>query len=213
MAMEMNINSVTKTVAANSYKISEKIKENNKKTEKNEEENIIKDIVTISLEATQKLEETRSTSEKITIGEVSEEPLEASPQANDALSEKASAVSHLDEDLANAKKSAEGMAESFDAMRKAMVIAARMSKGAKVSGKDEEFLMKFDHKMYMTAKSAQGIAKHKEDLSDEDISGDDEESSSEESESLASAANSGMPAEVPAESEAPSSDSAPEESL
>ena len=83
----------------------------NKKTEKNEEENSIKDIVTISLEATQKLEETRSTSEKITIGEVSEEPLEASSQASDALSEKAAAVSHLDEDLANARKSAEGMAE------------------------------------------------------------------------------------------------------
>lgn len=211
--MEMNINSVTKTVVANSYKISEKIKENNKKTEKNEEENSIKDIVTISLEATQKLEETRSTSEKITIGEVSEEPLEASSQASDALSEKAAAVSHLDEDLANARKSAEGMAESFDAMRKAMVIAARMSKGAKVSGKDEEFLMKFDHKMYMTAKSAQSIAKTKEDLSDEDISGDDEKNSSEDGESLASAADSGMPAEVPAESEAPSSDSVPEESL
>ena len=29
--MEININSVTKTVIANSYKISEKIKENNKK--------------------------------------------------------------------------------------------------------------------------------------------------------------------------------------
>lgn len=210
MAMNMNINSVTKTVVSNSYKISEKIKEDSKTSNKKQEEKGIKDIVTISLEATQKLEETRSSEEKIT---VEEKPEEASSHASDALSEKVAAVSHLDEDLANAKKSAEGMAESFDAMRKAMVIAARMSKGAKVSGKDEEFLMKFDHKMYMTAKSAQGIAKHKEDLSDEDISGNDEESSSEESESLASAANSGMPAEVPAESEAPSSDSAPEESL
>ncbi len=204
MAMNMNINSVTKTVVSNSYKISEKIKEDSKTSNKKQEEKGIKDIVTISLEATQKLEETRSSEEK---------PEEASSHANDALSEKVAAVSHLDEDLANAKKSAEGMAESFDAMRKAMVIAARMSKGAKVSGKDEEFLMKFDHKMYMTAKSAQSIAKTKEDLSDEDISGDDEKNSSEDGKSLASAADSGMPAEVPAEAEAPSSDSVPEESL
>ncbi len=208
--MEMNINSVTKTVVANSYKISEKIKDDSKTSKKSEESNGVKDIVTISLEATQKFEETRSSEEKITVEKKQEE---ASSHASDALSEKAAAVSHLDEDLANARKSAEGMAESFDAMRKAMVIAARMSKGAKVSGKDEEFLMKFDHKMYMTAKSAQSIAKTKEDLSDEDISGDEEENSSEDSESLASAAGSGMPAEAPAEAEAPSADSAPEESL
>lgn len=210
MAMNMNINSITKTVVANSYKISEKIKDDSKTSNKKQEGNSVKDIVTISLEAAQKLEESRFSEEKIT---VEAKPEETTSHASDALSEKAAAVSHLDEDLANARKSAEGMAESFDAMRKAMVIAARMSKGAKVSGKDEEFLMKFDHKMYMTAKSAQSIAKTKEDLSDEDISGDDEKKSSEDGESLASAADSGMPAEVPAESEAPSSDSVPEESL
>ena len=210
MAMNMNINSITKTVVANSYKISEKIKDDSKTSNKKQEGNSVKDIVTISLEAAQKLEESRFSEEKIT---VEAKPEETTSHASDALSEKAAAVSHLDEDLANARKSAEGMAESFDAMRKAMVIAARMSKGAKVSGKDEEFLMKFDHKMYMTAKSAQSIAKTKEDLSDEDISGDDEKKSSEDGESLASAADSGMPAEVLAESEAPSSDSVPEESL
>lgn len=198
--MEMNINSVTKNVVSNSYKFSEKLKNNSKIASEKKEENTIEDIVTISVEASQKLEKEMS-------AEVEER---VQSPTNDAISDKAAEYSHLDEDLANARKSAEGMAESFEAMRLAMQIAARMSKGAKVSPKDEEFLMSFNHKMYMTAKSAQGIAQHQEDLSDETLS-EDQEKSDDDTEALASGGEA-MPVETAQVSENSSADSAPAES-
>lgn len=197
--MAMNINSVTKNVVANSYKISEKIKDNSKISEKNKEENSVKDIVTISLEATQKLEEEMSAKEAEKV-EISE----SDTQATDAISEKAAEYSQLEANLENANKSAEGMADSYEAMRLAMQIAARMSKGVKVSADDEEFLMNFNNKMYMSAKSAQGIAQHQKDMSDETLSEEySEKHSGDDAEAMAAATGPGMPTEAPVAEAAP----------
>ena len=73
-------------------------------------------------------------------------------------------------ELANAKKSAEGMKSTYEAMRLAQEICRRMTKGATVSGSDEQFLMNYSHKMYQMAKNAQMMAKSKEDYSDESLS-------------------------------------------
>ena len=82
-------------------------------------------------------------------------------------------------ELANAKKSAEGMKSTYEAMRLAQEICRRMTKGATVSGSDEQFLMNYSHKMYQMAKNAQMMAKSKEDYSDESLSEELEEGNSE----------------------------------
>lgn len=67
----------------------------------------------------------------------------------------------LQQQMENAKKSAEGKGKAYDDMGKLMEIARRIAKGDKVPPKDEKKLMEFSFELYQTAKMSASMHQNK----------------------------------------------------